>query len=175
MDVGKAIKERRSIRNYKPDPIPEEDLTKILDAGRWAPSSGNTQPLELVVIKDQETRKELARAARGQSFIAEAPVAIVVCANVPRTEKRYGKRGRELYIIQDTAAATENILLMAYALGYGTCWVGSFIDEEVEKVIDAPEEIRPLAIISLGKIAKKPKTPPRRDLENIIHMNSFSD
>lgn len=173
MEVSRAIKERRSVRKYKSDPVPEEDLTKILNAGRWAPSSGNTQPLELVVIKDQETKNQLVKAALGQSFIAKAPVAIVVCANIPRTERRYGARGSELYVIQDTAAAAQNIHLMAYALGYATCWVGAFNDEEVAKVIEAPEKMRPLAIIPLGKPAERPEAPPRRNLEDLIHENTF--
>lgn len=173
MEVSKAIKERRSIRSYKSVPIPEEDLRKILDAGRWAPSSGNTQPLELVVVKDSETKEKLAKAARGQSFIAEAPVAIVVCANIPRNTRRYGERGRKMYIIQDTAAATQNMLLMAYSLGYGTCWIGSFYDEKVAEIIEAPEKIRPLAIFPIGKPAQKPNAPSRRNLEDIIHENTF--
>lgn len=175
MEVSKVIKERRSVRSYKSVPVPEEDLLKILDAGRWAPSSGNTQPLELVVVKDSETKEELAKSARGQSFIAEAPVAIVVCANIPRTSRRYGERGEKLYVIQDTAAATQNMLLMAYSLGYGTCWIGSFYDDKVAEVIEAPENIRPLAIFPIGKPAQKPRAPPRRDLDNILHINTISE
>jgi len=98
---------------------------------------------------------------------------IVVCANVRRTEKRYGKRGSELYVIQDTAAAAQNIHLMAYALGYATCWVGAFDDEKVAKVIQPPEEIRPLAIIPVGEPAEKPKAPSRRELDEITHENIF--
>ncbi|KXB07135.1 hypothetical protein AKJ51_01935 [candidate division MSBL1 archaeon SCGC-AAA382A20] len=169
MGISEVIKKRRSVRSYKSDPIPEEDLRKILDAGRWAPSSGNTQPLEMVVIRKQKTKKKLVKAARGQSFIAQAPVVVVICANIPRTERKYGERGRNLYIIQDTAAATQNILLMAYELGYATCWIGSFIDKEVEKIIEAPEKIRPLALIPIGKPARIPKTPHKRNLDEIVH------
>lgn len=173
MDVLNVIKNRRSVRSYKSDPVPEEDLNKILEAGRWAPSSGNTQPLELVVTRDQKVKKQLVKAAHGQSFISEAPVVIVVCANVPRTKRRYGERGSNLYVIQDTAAAAQNIHLMAYALGYATCWVGAFKDKKVEEAIDAPEKIRPLAIIPLGKPARKPEAPAKRELDEIIHENSF--
>jgi len=175
LEVFKAIKERRSVRNYKPEPVPKEDLTKILDAGRWAPSSGNTQPLELVVVEDQDTKDRLANAARGQRFVSQAPVVLVVCANVPRTTQRYGDRGRDLYIIQDTAAAVQNMNLMAYALGYATCWVGSFRDREVESIIDAPDYVKALAILPIGKPEKIPEAPPKRDLEEIIHRNGFSE
>lgn len=173
MEISKAIKERRSVRKFESDPVMEKDLTKILDAGRWAPSSGNTQPLELVVIRDQEKKNSVSEAAFGQRFIAEAPIVIVVCANVSRTERRYGRRGSELYVIQDTAAAAQNIHLMAYALGYATCWVGAFNDEKLAKVIKAPAGIRPLVIIPLGKPPGRPKAPQRRELEDLIHENTF--
>lgn len=174
MEVSKAIRERRSVRSYKGDPVSDEDLTEILNAGRWAPSSGNTQPLEVLVVRDGEIKNKLVKAARGQSFIAEAPVVLVICANIPRNARRYGERGRKLYVIQDTAAATQNIILMAYSLGYATCWIGSFKDEEVEKAIEAPEHIRPLAILPLGKPSESPKAPPRRNLEDMIHEDTFS-
>ena len=107
MDVIEAIKGRRSVRSFTGDPVKEEDLQEILDAARYAPSAGNLQPLELVVVKNPEVKRRLARASLGQSFVAEAPVVIVICANVSRTARRYGRRGSELYVIQDTAAAAK--------------------------------------------------------------------
>lgn len=173
MDVFDAINERRSVREFKPGPVKEDDLEKILNAGRAAPSAGNCQPLELVVVKDQTIKRLLADAAYGQTFIAEAPIAVVVCANVARTSRRYGKRGEELYCIQDTAAATINMMLAAYALGYGTCWVGAFDEGAVANAIRAPAGVRPLAIVPLGKPAEKPAPPPRIPLEKIVHENVF--
>lgn len=169
----KAIKERRSVRSFRDEAVKEEDLREILDAARWAPSAGNMQPLELVVVKDQEVKQRLARAALGQSFVAEAPVVIVVCANVARTSSRYGQRGAGLYIIQDTAAATQNIHLAARALGYGTCWVGAFDDEGVAEAIEAPEGIRPVAMVPIGRPAEEPKPTQRRPLDEIVHKNRF--
>ncbi|GAH01475.1 unnamed protein product, partial [marine sediment metagenome] len=119
------------MREFRPDPVKERDLKKILEAAQQAPSAGHCQPLELVIVKDQGQKERLTRAALGQTFIAEAPVAIVVCANTTRTSRRYGRRGEELYCIQDTAAATQNIHLAAYALGYATCWVGAFDEDAV--------------------------------------------
>lgn len=171
--VSKVIKERRSVRRFESEQVEEKDLKKILNAARWAPSAGNMQPLELVVVKKEDTKRRLAQAALGQAFVAEAPVVIVVCANLPRTSRRYGSRGSELYSIQDTAAAAQNIHLMAHALGYATCWVGAFNEEMAGETIDAPEGIRPLAIIPLGKPAEKPSPPPRRSLEEITHREGF--
>lgn len=172
-DVFEAIKGRRSVREFESTPVKEKDLEKILDAARWAPSAGHCQPLELIVVKDQSQKERLARAARGQTFISEAPVAIVVCANVARTSRRYGRRGEELYCIQDTAAATQNIHLAAYALGYATCWVGSFDEDAAAGVIKAPAGVRPVAIVPIGKPAEKPSLPQRMPLNKIVHGNSF--
>lgn len=173
MDVLEAIKGRRSVREFKPGPVKDEDLRKILDAGRLAPSAGNCQPLELVVAKDPSVKRRLARAALEQAFIAEAPVVIVVCTNVPQTSRHYGRRGEELYCIQDTAAATQNMLLAAHSLGYGTCWVGAFDDDAVAEVIRTPSGIRPVAIIPLGRPAERPRSPSRRPLSEIVHKNGF--
>jgi len=173
MDLLEAIKGRRSIREFKPDPVKDEDLKRILEAGRWAPSAGNCQPSEFVVVKDPTVKRRLATAALEETFIAEAPVVIVVCANVPRTSWRYGRRGEELYCIQDTAAATQNMLLAAYSLGYGTCWVGAFDDDAVAEVIRVPPGVRPVAIIPLGRPAERPSPPSRRPLGEIVHENKF--
>jgi nitroreductase len=173
MDVFDAIKGRRSVREFKPDSIDDKDLEKILEAGKSAPSAGNCQPWEFVVVKDGATKQKLVRAALGQSFVGEAPVVVVVCANIPRTSIRYGRRGAELYCIQDTAAAVQNILLTAYALGYGTCWVGSFDEESAAKAIKAPPDVRPLAIIPIGRPAEKPTPTTRLPLKKIVHENTF--
>ncbi|MEM2907668.1 MAG: nitroreductase family protein [Candidatus Hadarchaeales archaeon] len=173
MEVFEAISGRRSVREFRPDPVNEGDLRKILDAGRMAPSAGNCQPAEFVVVRDQAIKQRLAKAAYGQTFVAEAPVVIVVCANVPRTSRRYGKRGEELYCIQDTAAATQNIHLAAYALGYASCWVGAFDEDAVAEIIKAPSGVRPLAIVPIGRPAEKPSVPPRRRLEEMVHEDTF--
>ena len=173
MDVLEVIKGRRSVREFKPDPVKDDDLRKILDAGRLAPSAGNCQPSEFIVVKDPSVKRGLARAALEQAFIAEAPVVIVVCANVTRTSRRYGRRGEELYCVQDTAAATQNMLLAAHSLGYGACWVGAFDDDAVAEVIRTPPEVRPVAIIPLGRPAERPRPPSRRPLSEIVHKNGF--
>ncbi len=173
MDVFEAIEGRRSVRRFKPDPIDERDLEKILNAGRLAPSAGNCQPWEFVVVRNEDIKRELVRAALGQSFVAGAPVVVVVCANIPKSSNRYGGRGAELYCIQDTAAAIQNMLLTAYALGYGTCWVGAFDEETASRAIKAPEGVRPVGIIPIGRPAERPKAPPRISLNEMVHENTF--
>jgi nitroreductase len=100
-------------------------------------------------------------------------VVLVICANLAKTSSRYGNRGADLYCIQDTAAAAQNIHLAAYALGYATCWIGAFDEREAADVVDAPSGVRPVAIIPIGKPAEKPNAPQRIPLSEIVHEEKF--
>jgi nitroreductase len=173
MDVLNAIKGRRSIRAFQRKTVPEEIVEKLIDAARWAPSAGNIQPWEFIIVQKQEIKRRLAEAALEQSFIEEAPVVIVVCADEKRSSIGYGIRGRVLYCIQDTAAAIQNILLAAYSLGLGACWVGAFKEEEAREILKTPREIRPVAMIPVGYPDESPLPRNRRSLSQIIHRDTF--
>ena len=173
MDVLEAIKGRRSIRIFKKQDIPAEIAEKLIEAARWAPSAGNIQPWEFIIVRKPEIKKKLAEAALNQSFIKEAPVVIVVCANEFRSSKGYGFRGKTLYCIQDTAAAIQNIHLTAYALGLGSCWVGAFREEKAREILNIPNGIRPVALIPIGYPARRPKPRSRRLIKEIVHYETF--
>jgi nitroreductase len=173
MDLSEAIKSRRSIRSYLKQDLPQETVNKLLEAARWAPSAGNVQPWTFVVAKSQQTKRSLSLAAYGQKDLEEAPVVIVVCADEKRAEQSYGVRGKTLYCIQDTAAATQNILLTAHALGLGSCWIGAFKEDEVKKIIKAPREMRPVALIPVGYPNETPHARDRRPLNKIMYKETF--
>ena len=173
MDVFEAIVSRRSIRAFKLDNIPEKILNKILEAAWWAPSAGNLQAREFILVTDPELKRKLCNAALGQSFIEEAPIDIVVCANERRSAQRYGQRGKELYCIQDATASVQNILLAAHALGLGTCWVGAFSEENVSETLNLPNGVKPIAIIPLGYPAEHPSVTPRMRLKDLVHKNRY--
>jgi nitroreductase len=173
LDVFEAIKERRSIRSYTDEKVSEQDVERLIEAARWAPSAGNIQPWEFVVVKDMETKRKLSGAALNQTFIEKVPVVIVVCADVARSSRGYGSRGEHLYSIQDTAAATENILLAAQQLGLATCWVGAFRENEVAKAVKAPRNLKPVAIVSVGHPAERQMIPQRRSFSEIVHYETF--
>ncbi len=173
MEVLEVIKGRRSIRAFRSKPISFESVKKLLDAARWAPSAGNIQPWEFIIVRKPEIKKKLAEAALHQYFIEEAPVVIVVCADEGRSSQGYGIRGKTLYCLQDTAAAIQNIHLVAYSLGLGTCWVGAFREEEVRKILQIPGGIRPVAIIPIGHPAENPKPRQRRSIHEIVHYETF--
>ncbi len=173
MDVFDAIKGRRSVRGYTSEAVSEKDIKKIIDAATWAPSAGNTQSWEFIIIRDVQIKRRLAAAALDQRFIMEAPVVIVVCANESRSSQRYGQRGRSLYCLQDSAAATQNILLAAHALELGSCWIGAFHEREVGKILKTPLGVRPIAIIPIGHSAETPRPPSRRPKGSLVHSESF--
>lgn len=168
-----AIETRRSIRAFTNEEVSEEEVQKLIDAARRAPSAGNIQPWEFVIVRDPKIKQELSVAALNQNFIKEAPVVIVVCADKARSSWGYGSRGASLYCLQDTAAAIQNLLLAACALGLGTCWVGAFHENEVAKVINTPRNVRPIAIIPVGHPAEKPRARPKRSISEIVHYETF--
>jgi nitroreductase len=173
MDVFEAIKGRRSIRKFKEDPVDEEVLRKIIEAGVWAPSAGNLQSWEVVVVKKIETKEKLSAAAYLREFLAEAPLILVLCANQHVCGSSYNDRGSELYCIQDAACAGQNILLAAHAMGLGACWVGAFDEDLVVRTLQIPPGLRPVALIPIGYPDENPLPPPREDLDEFIHNEGF--
>jgi nitroreductase len=160
MEVADAIELRRSIRRFKNREIPEGMLKEVLRAGHMAPSAGNLQGRDFIIIQDNAVKELLCMAALNQYFIMGAPVCIVVCANVSRSSARYGKRG-ELYAVQDSAAAIMNMMMMAEDLGLGTCWVGAFNEAAVTQLLSLPVGVRPVALIPIGYPDESPEVPPR--------------
>ena len=170
----KRISERQSIRRYSDDLLLDSDIEEILNAGFSAPSAGNRQPWRVVLVKRQELKEQLATAAGGQTFLAQAPIVFVVCAVPQESAERYGDRGRELYAIQDTAALVENVLLAAHLLGFGTCWIGAFNEKQVMRLLNIPRAMRPIAIIPVGKaMGKAQPKPARRAMREVIIHESF--
>ena len=173
MEVLEAIKGRRSTRSFTDEPVSEKDVKVLIDAARHAPSAGNIQPWEFVIVRKLEIKRKLVFAALNQTFIEEAPVVIVVCADESASASGYGSRGETLYCLQDTAAATLNILLTAYSMGLGTCWVGAFREEEVKEALAVPEGVRPVAIVPVGHVTAYPPNHPRKTVDEIVHYEKF--
>jgi len=161
------IRQRRSVRSFRPEEVPVELLTSLLQAACLAPSAGNLQPWRFYVVRAPNVKRALARAAR-QAFVAQAPVVIVVCAMLEQSASVYGDRGRYLYCLQDTAAALENLLLAAAATGLGACWVGAFVEEEASRALGLSGGIRPVALVPLGYAAENPPPVPRRALDEVV-------
>jgi len=169
MDFNELVQKRRSVRVFHPSSVEEDKLAKVLEAACLAPSAGNLQAYEIYLVAGENERNALARAAYGQDFIAAAPVALVFCAHPARSEPRYGRRGRDLYALQDVTIACCWAMLAAVAQGLATVWVGSFDPEEARHVIGAPEGQLPVAMLPIGYPGEDPPAKPRRDLEDLVH------
>ncbi len=169
MEFFACIQARRSVRSFRSDPIPAAKLQKLLEAARLAPTAGNVQPWFFYVVRDKQMQGQLADAALGQTWMLTAPVMVVVCADLSRAQGSYGRRGVELYAIQDTAAAVENLLLAAVAEGLAGCWVGAFREEVAARALQVdPKKLRPVALIPLGYPNESPRIPPKRAAEDTV-------
>jgi len=165
MDVLQAIKERRSIRQYSQEPISEDQLNQILEAGRWAPSRGNSQPWKFIVLDDEQIRKELAEVIPTGKFFAQATQGIAVVVD-PKASKHPEQEG---------AAAIQNILLAAHALGLGTCWIsvrGTDWAETAAKVLGIPDEEWLISVVSIGYPGEAPEKG-RKELQEITFANKY--
>jgi nitroreductase len=167
MEFAEVLTKRRSVRSYKSHPVEENKLRRIFEAANMAPSAGNLQAYEVRVVRDRAKRSALAEAANGQRFIAYSPVSLVFCADPARSAKKYGKRGSELYSVQDATIAATFAMLAAVDLGLATVWVGDFDEKKVQQVLGV-KSIRPVAIFSLGYAAEQPQPSPRRAIEEIF-------
>ncbi len=161
MDVMEAIRTRRSVRSYRPDPIPPKVLDRMKEALRVAPSACNLQPWTFIFVQDAALRRSLADVCRKQSFLAEAPVIVV---GVGHPERAYKKmRGGENSIEVDVTIALDHLTLAAAAEGLGTCWIGAFSEEPVKELLGIPKTARVVAITALGFPADRSLLRPVRD------------
>jgi len=169
-DVIEAIEQRRSVRSFTKEPVPEATVGRLVEAALRAPSAGNLQPWKLVVVFKEETRQALAGACYHQSFIADAPVSIVVCLQPGKSAKVYGQRGEDMFQHQDVGAAIENMLLAATGYGLVTCWVGAFDEDKISQILELGGDLRPVAIIAVGYSQEDPRPIPRRNPDDVVKV-----
>jgi nitroreductase len=168
VELFEAIRKRRSVRAFAPRPVEEEKVQQVLAAANAAPSAGNLQGYRIYRFNGPAERGALARAAWGQQFVAEAPVALVFCADPARSAAKYHERGARLYAVQDATIACTFAMLAATALGLGTVWVGAFDDDAVSAVVGRTD-LPPVAILPLGYPGEEPEPAPRRALADLVH------
>jgi len=165
----KEIFERRSIRKYKDKPVEDKLLRKLLQAAMAAPTAGNQQDWEFVIIKNRNILNLITKVHPYSQMLEQAPAAIAVCADLNR-ESHKG------YWVQDCAAATQNILLEAQHLGLGACWLGVYPREErvkgIKEILNLPENVMPLSVIAVGYSTEE-KPPANRFDESKIHVDKW--
>ena len=162
MEIFEAIKNRRSIRKYKTGQIPRDTIDILIEAGRLAPTAANKQRFKLVIVSDTDIKEKLAIACNGQMFVGTASNVIV------------GTVDKEWKWNQvDIAIVLEHIVLEAFELGLGTCWIGAFNEEEVKKILDIPTNIKVVALLTLGYSEEFPERRPRKSVNEIISYNRY--
>ncbi len=166
-EVERAIRERRSVRAYRDEPVPAELIGRVLDAARWAPSAVNSQPWHFVVVREREGREFLSKHSRllfvRNRHVADAPVVIILCGD-PR---------RSRWFREDCTLAGANIMLAAHSLGLGTCWIGLFDAEPIKEHFGIPEHLEIVGLITMGYPEEVPAPPPRLPLEKVVHFERF--
>jgi nitroreductase len=170
-----VVERRCSIRLYGPQPLESDQLQHVLAATNRAPSAGNLQAFEIYLIRDAKCRAAVSLAAGDQEFLAQAPILLVFCAHAARSAAKYGKRGADLYAIQDATIACTYAMLAATAMGLSTVWVGAFDEDKVRRAIGAPSGHRPVAMLPVGVAAEHPTRSPRRELKDLIHEVGHAD
>jgi len=171
MDFYDVVKKRKSVRKYKKDPIPDDVLLKILEAGRIAPSAKNIQPWHFIVVKDPETKMKVAKACRDQLFMADADVILVGCILEKEAWSRMG--GHMSAGPVDLTIALEHMILAAAREGLGTCWIGAFVEQDVKKILKVPDDVTVLALTPIGYPAEEPKDRGRKALNDIISYETW--
>lgn len=173
METLEAINQRRSVRKYLEKPVEFEKITTIIDAARKAPSAGNLQDWNFIIVTEKDLIRQIASYSVEQYWIQTAPAVIIVCGLPEKHEMYYGLRGKRLYNVQDCAAAIENVLLAATDLGLGTCWVGAFEEEKLRALFAIPSDVRPQAVITLGYSDDDLQERSLIPIENITFFNRY--
>lgn len=171
MKVLEVIQNRQSVRKYKKDPILEEALLRVLEAARLAPSGSNFQPWKFIIVKDKAVKEKLAQASAGQFFMAEAPIIIIGCGFPDNCYAHMGRYMKSWSV--DVTIALEHLILQAQEEGLGTCWIGSFEEEEVKAILNIPENVKVLALTPLGYPDEIPRFRGRKSLDEIISYDRY--
>ncbi|MFC2169641.1 nitroreductase family protein [Acidobacteriota bacterium] len=171
MSVLEAVRGRKSVRRYKPDPIPEDVLFRILEAVRLSPSGKNLQPWKFILVRDTDLKKKLADASLRQHFMAEAPIIVVACGFPDDCYAHMGRYMKSWPV--DVSIAVEHLILQAQEEGLGTCWIGAFEEEAVKPILNIPKNVKVLALTPLGYPNEEPRPRRRKNLEEIVSYDKF--
>jgi nitroreductase len=169
MDFQELIRMRRSIRGYKPEPIGEDVLHRVLGAGRIAPTAANLQPIHLILVTDADTRARM-KAVYSRDWFHTAPAILVGCVEPAKAWQRAdGFNSGEL----DVAIVMDHIILAAAEEGLGTCWVAAFDEAKAKEILGIPADVRVVAMTPLGYPAAAPRPFARKRLEDLLHRERW--
>ncbi|MEM2904360.1 MAG: nitroreductase family protein [Candidatus Bathyarchaeia archaeon] len=167
MEFLEVVKRRRSVRRYKPEPVPRETLEQVLESARLAPSWGNNQCWRFIVVDDSQLKARLAEC--GSRWIRDVPVLVVACADPTMSMIK----GDQFFYLSDVAVALEHMALAATEKGLGNCLFGSFDEAAVRRVLQIPDHVRTPLMLALGIPAEEPEAKPRKRLDEIVSFNRY--
>lgn len=166
------LKGRRSIRRYKPDPVPDDLIEQVLEAGRWGASASNRQPWAFVVVRDEAIRKAVAQHAAyffiRWAHVDEAPVIIALCGDAKNRVYRQ-------FLHEDIGIAGTQMMLQAAVLGLGTCWIGGLDRKAIGDVLKLPEHLEMVGLLTLGFPDETPGPPQRKPLAQLVHYDTYGN
>jgi len=168
VEFMEVVRRRRSVRKYRPDPVPQAKLDRMLEAARLAPSWANGQCWTFVVVTDAKVKNALAGA--GNEWIEEAPAIIAACADPAKS----GEKGDQGYYLLDIGIAMEHLILAAADEGLGTCWIGWFDEQKAREALGVPTEARVVALTPVGYPDEEPEPRPRKLLGEIVRKDRWS-
>lgn len=171
MEFNEVIRQRYSVRSYRPDPVPEDKLNRILEAARLAPSASNLQPYKIIVISTRGRESELRRIYARDWFVQASLVICLVAVPARAWKRRDGKNYAEV----DTAIAMDHLILAAANEGLGTCWIGAFDPQAAREILGLPEDTEPVALTPLGYPADSPRPKRRKSLKELVSSERWSD
>lgn len=163
MYFAELCKKRKSCRSYDDTPVTEEEVQTILRAAVAAPSACNMQSWYFYVLRSTESREKLSGLCA--EWVKNAPIVLVVCTNGNEIINRFGDRARDLFVLQDTALASENIMLQAADIGLGSCFIGAFNEDGIREVLRIPPDKRPVGLIPIGHSTDDNPKRERKPLE----------
>lgn len=167
MELKEAIIKRRSVRAYQNQPLNQRQIEELIEAARWAPTGANLQPWKFIIVQNEEIKKEIGKYARfyfiKSHHVSEAPALFVCLADTRKSS----------FSLIDVSMAAQNIMLRATDLGLGSCFVGAFDEKKIKEVLKIPDKFKVVGLITIGKPADKPTTPPRLEFKEIAFFNYF--
>jgi nitroreductase len=176
MEFDVVVRKRKMIRQYELHrPVPDYIVNKLIENAHRAPSAGHSQVQEFIIVKDPSTKSKLSETALGQRQVYDASALIIICSNTSRSVNRYGKRGKDFYSIIDGAFASMLILLTSVNEEIGACFVGAFEDDKVSDILELPEYVKPIGIITLGYPAESPERFERINISKLVYHNRYGN
>lgn len=182
MELKDIIEKRKSVRSYTEEAVSDELVLRIIEAGHKAPTAGNLQPWDFIIVKEEQKKREIVNttfvgndrsSTQRQEWMLQAPVFIAVCADRDRCYSRYGDEGLKSLIYLDCAACIENMLLAVVDVGLASCWVSGFRKNELVSVLELPPSHEPIGVLPVGYSNDSSPRRPKRELSDIIHRETY--